>query len=287
MIYGLLAAIGWGTTDFLGAVSGRRMGSLPALAVSQIAGTILASILFLVHGTGFGPVSGLLWFVLANGVIAMTAYALHYRALELGPVAVVSPVGAGYAVVGFTLAVLLLDEHPGPTAILGGLITIAGVVLVSANLPKLLAGLHEKPPGLWWALGSSLGFGVAGLLLGVIARDSNDWVVTLLSTRLALIAAFAPLLWARRRTFHRLREAGAKAYVVATAAGIFDLLGVAAYSAGATKGYLSVVLAASAIFPMIAVALSMIYLRERLVLNQYVGVVAVVGGLLLLALAPG
>ena len=287
MIYGLLAAIGWGSTDFLGAVSGRRMGSLPALAVSQIAGTLLAVVLFVVHGTGFGPVAGLFWIVLANGAIAMTAYALHYRALELGPVAVVSPVGAGYAVVGFTLAVVLLDEHPGPAAIVGGLITIAGVVLVSTNLPAMLAGLHERPPGLWWALGSSLGFGVAGLLLGVIARDSDDWVVTLLSTRLALIVAFIPLLWARRRTFHRLKEAGWKAYLVAAVAGIFDLLGVAAYSAGATKGYLSVVLAASAIFPMIAVALSMVFLRERLVLNQYLGVVAVVGGLLLLALAPG
>ena len=287
MIYGLLAALGWGTTDFLGAVSGRRMGSLPALAVSQVAGTCVALVLFVVHGSGFRPVQGLLWFVVANGLIAMAAYALHYRALELGPVAVVSPVGAGYAVVGFSLAVLLLDEHPGPAAILGGLITIAGVVLVSTNLPLLRAGLHEKPPGLWWAVGSSIGFGVAGLLLGIIARDSDDWVVTLLATRLALIVALAPLLFARRRTFHRLAEAGGKAYLIAAVAGLFDLMGVASYSAGATRGYLSVVLAASAIFPMIAVALSVVYLRERLVLNQYLGVIAVVGGLLLLALAPG
>jgi drug/metabolite transporter (DMT)-like permease len=287
VIYGLLAALGWGTTDFLGAVSGRRMGSLPALATSQIAGTTLAAILFILHGTGLGPLDGLWWFVLANGAIAMTAYALHYRALELGPVAVVSPVGAGYAVVGFSLAVVLLGERPGGLAIVGGLITIAGVVLVSTNLPALRAGLHGKPPGLWWAFGSSLGFGVAGLLLGVIARDSQDWVVTLLSTRLALLAAFAPLLVARRRTFHRLRGAGGKPYLVAAVAGLFDLLGVAAYSAGAGRGYLSVVLAASAIFPMIAVALSIMYLRERLVFNQYVGVVAVVGGLLLLALSPG
>jgi uncharacterized membrane protein len=287
VIYGLLAALGWGTTDFLGAVSGRRMGSLPALAMSQLAGTCVALILFIVHGTGFSPVRGLLWFVVANGLIAMAAYALHYRALELGPVAVVSPVGAGYAVVGFSLAVLLLDEHPGSVAIVGGLITIAGVVLVSTNLPALRAGLHEKPPGLWWAVGSSIGFGVAGLLLGVIARDSDDWVVTLLSTRLALIAALIPLVLARRRTFHRLADAGARAYVTAAVAGLFDLLGVAAYSAGATRGYLSVVLAASAIFPMVAVALSVAFLRERLVLNQYLGVLAVVGGLLLLALAPG
>jgi drug/metabolite transporter (DMT)-like permease len=286
VIFGLLAAIGWGTTDFLGAVSGRRMGSLPALAVSQIAGLVLAVILFAVHGTGFGPVQGLLWFVLANGVIAMTAYALHYRALELGPVAVVSPVGAGYAVVGFTLAVILLGERPGTLAIIGGLITIAGVVLVSTNLPLLRAGLHEKPPGLWWAVGSSIAFGMAGLLLGVIARDSQDWVVTLLATRLALVAAFVPLLVARRHTFDRLGRAGGMAYLLAAVAGIFDLLGVAAYSAGAGRGYLSVVLAASAIFPMIAVALSMVFLHERLVANQYLGVAAVVGGLLLLASTP-
>ena len=287
MIYGLLAALGWGTTDFLGAVSGRRIGSLPALAVSQVAGTLVAVTLFLVHGAGFSPVHGLFVFVVANGLIAMTAYALHYRALELGPVAVVSPIGAGYAVVGFSLAVLLLDEDPGTAAIVGGLITIAGVVLVSTNVPLLRAGLHEKPPGLWWAVGSSIGFGVAGLLLGVIARDSGDWVVTLLSTRLALLLALAPLLYARRRRFHRLADAGPTAYATAAVAGLFDLMGVAAYSAGATHGYLSVVLAASAIFPMIAVALSVAFLRERLVMNQYVGVLAVVGGLLLLALAPG
>jgi drug/metabolite transporter (DMT)-like permease len=285
VIFGLLAALGWGTTDFLGAVSGRRMGSLPALAVSQIAGAALAAILFVVHGAGFGPMRGLLWFVLANGVIAMAAYALHYRALELGPVAVVSPVGAGYAVVGFTLAVVWLHESPGALAVVGGLITIAGVVLVSTNLPALRAGLHEKPPGFWWAVGSSVGFGVAGVLLGVIARDSQDWIVTLLSTRLALLVAFAPLLFARRRTFDRLRIAGASAFLVAAVAGIFDLLGVASYSAGAAQGYLSIVLAASAIFPMVAVALSMIFLGERLVANQYAGIAAVVAGLLLLALS--
>ena len=164
MIFGLLAAIGWGTTDFLGAVSGRRMGSLPALAISQLVGIVGATALFVAHGGGLASMHGLVWFLIANGVIAMIAYSVHYRALELGPVAVVSPVGAGYAVVGFTLAVLLLNEQPGPVAILGGVITIGGVFLVSANLPLLRAGLHERPPGLWWAVGSAVGFGLAGLI---------------------------------------------------------------------------------------------------------------------------
>jgi uncharacterized membrane protein len=285
VIYGLLAAIGWGTTDFLAAVSGRRLGSLPALAVSQLVGIVLATGLFVGSGNGLSSLHGLFWFLVANGLIAMVAYSLHYRALELGPVGVVSPVGAGYAVVGFALAVLLLpNEHPGGLAILGGVITICGVFLVSANLPLLRAGLHERPPGLWWAVGSAVGFGVAGFILGVIAKDSNDWIATLFTTRVVLVLAYIPLLVARRRTFHKVAGATAIAYVAAAAAGAFDLMGVASYSAGATKGFLSVVLAASAVFPAIAVALSVLFLKERLVLNQYVGIAVVIGGLLLLAL---
>jgi uncharacterized membrane protein len=285
VIYGLLAAIGWGTTDFLAAVSGRRLGSLPALAVSQLVGIVLATALFVGSGNGLSSLHGLFWFLVANGLIAMVAYSLHYRALELGPVGVVSPVGAGYAVVGFALAVLLLpNEHPGGLAILGGVITICGVFLVSANLPLLRAGLHERPPGLWWAVGSAVGFGIAGFILGVIAKDSNDWIATLFTTRVVLVLAYLPLLVARRRTFHKMADATAIAYVAAAAAGAFDLMGVASYSAGATKGFLSVVLAASAVFPAIAVALSVLFLKERLVLNQYVGIAVVIGGLLLLAL---
>jgi len=238
-----------------------------------------------VNGQGVASLHGLVWFLIANGVIAMVAYSLHYRALELGPVAVVSPVGAGYAVVGFGLAVLLLpDETPGAVAILGGIVTIVGVFLVSANLPALRAGLHERPPGLWWAVGSAVGFGVAGFILGVIAKDSNDWIATLFTTRVVLVLAYIPLLVARRRTFHKVAGATAIAYVAAAAAGAFDLMGVASYSAGATRGFLSVVLAASAVFPAIAVALSVVFLKERLVVNQYVGIAVVIGGLLLLAL---
>ena len=100
----------------------------------------------------------------------MIAYALHYRALELGPVAVVSPVGAGYAVVGFTLAVLLLDEQPGPVAILGAGSRSAACSSCRPTCRCVRAGLHEQPPGLWWAVGSAVGFGVAGF----IARGDRE-----------------------------------------------------------------------------------------------------------------
>jgi drug/metabolite transporter (DMT)-like permease len=57
------------------------------------------------------------------------------------------------------------------------------------------------------------------------------------------------------------------------------------YSIGASQGLLSVVLIASAVFPLVAVALSVWLLHERPVANQYVGIALVVAGLLVLGLA--
>ena len=47
-------------------------------------------------------------FVALNGAASATAYVTHYRALQLGPVAIVSPIGATYAVVGVALAIVVL-----------------------------------------------------------------------------------------------------------------------------------------------------------------------------------
>ena len=67
--------------------------------------------------------------------------------------------------------------------------------------------------------------------------------------------------------------------------GMSDLLGVVTYSIGSENGYLSIVLAASAVFPMIAVAGSVAFLGERPVPNQYAGVAVVAVGLVMLGLS--
>jgi uncharacterized membrane protein len=71
---------------------------------------------------------------------------------------------------------------------------------------------------------------------------------------------------------------------VALLAGAADILGVVMYSIGAEHGFISIVLTASAVFPLIAVALSIAVFGERLVTNQAVGIALVVAGLLLLGL---
>lgn len=285
MIYGLLAAVGWGLADYSGAIAGRRIGSVPAVVLGQVLSAAFMTALVVATSGDVGTVAPWLELVAANGIVTATAYATHYRALQLGPVAVVSPIGGTYALPAIVLAVVVLGERPSGLALVGAVVTVTGVVLTSTNLRALRAGLRGHAPGLWWAIVSALGFGVAAFLLGVAARELG-WVVGLWASRSAQVLAYVPLVLVRRREFVALRgrpEVGA-GIAVALAAGAADVLGVTTYSIGSELGFISIVVAASAVFPAIAVGLSIVFLRERLVPNQWLGVALVLSGLVLLGL---
>ncbi len=284
MIFGLVAALGWGVADFAGAVSARRLGSLWVVLVAQSASAVVVTGIILAGGHDVGLVRSAIGLLAINGAFSAAAYVTHYRALELGPVAVVSPVGATYALVGVLLATLLLHERPGALTITGGIITIAGVMLTSTDLAKVFSGMHRMPPGLPWALASAIGFGVGGYTLAKLSQDLG-WELGLWGSRCSQLIAFVAvgLLWRRREL--RGRFLAGPALLAAVTVGGSDLLGVLAFSIGAERGFVTPVLIASAVFPLIAVLLSVIYLHERPVANQYAGVVLTVVGLATVGLA--
>jgi uncharacterized membrane protein len=284
VIYGLIAAVGWGLADFLGAVAGRRTGSLPAVIVGQAFSAVFITVVVLATDRSVGALAAVAVLVIVNGIASATAYGTHYRGLELGPVAIVSPIGASYAVVGVLLAIVFLDERPSALALSGIAITVVGVALVSTDVPAFLARIHEPAPGLKWAIVSGITFGIAGFLLGYLVRETGDWAVAMFGSRWAMLAAFLPIALARRKGFGRLRTAGLIGLGLAVVSGAADTLGVVSYSFGAERDSVSIILATSAIFPLIAVGASHVWLHERLVANQYVGIALVVAGLILLGL---
>jgi uncharacterized membrane protein len=285
VIFGLAAALGWGLADYAGAVAGRRVGSLATVVLGQLLSASFMTVVLVATGQDVSRAGSFLGLLALNGVFTAFAYATHYKALELGPVAVVSPIGGAYAVVGIALAITIDGEDPGGLALGGAAVTIAGVVLASTDIPAFRAGVRGGAPGLWWSVVASISFGVAAYLLGTAAQEMG-WVLGLWGSRVAQVTCYLPVIALRRRDFTRLRAGGGArtGIVVALAAGAADILGVTTYSAGAEAGFLSIVLAASAVFPMVAVLLSISFLHERLAANQWVGVVLVVVGLLTLAL---
>jgi drug/metabolite transporter (DMT)-like permease len=281
VIFGLFAALGWGLADFFGALAGRRIGAIGAVMAGQLLSALFMTAVLIATGESLELLGADIWLLVLNGAVGAFAYATHYKALELGPVAVVSPIGAGYAVVGVGLAVVILGERPSPLALTGAGIAVIGVALVSTDLKKFREGIKNHVPGLRWAVAAAIGFGVAGFLLGWISQRAG-WIPGLWGSRVAQVVFFLPLAGAFRRELVHLRP-GAGLWI-ALIAGAADILGVVTYSIGATRGFISIVLAASAVFPLIAITLSIVVFKERVVANQFAGIGMVVGGLLLLGL---
>ena len=113
MIYGLVAALGWGFSDLWAAVSGRRIGSGRTVVIAQIAAMMAASLLVLLVRPDLSGIPEVAPWLVPNAFLGAPAFATLYRGLQLGPIAVVSPVLATYAVVPVLLSVVLLGESLG------------------------------------------------------------------------------------------------------------------------------------------------------------------------------
>jgi drug/metabolite transporter (DMT)-like permease len=132
--FALSAAVGWGLADFLGAMSTRRVGLLLTMCTSLLVGcAILAVTAATPVVTGIHLSGGDAVALAVSGVLGAASYAGFYRALQLGPVSLVSPIFSAYAMVAVLLAVLVGRQTLGPAAAVGVALTIGGVVLASAS----------------------------------------------------------------------------------------------------------------------------------------------------------
>ena len=288
MIYGLAAALGWGLSDLWAAMSGRRIGSGRTVVVAQVAAAVGVTVLVLIARPDLSGIPAVAPWLVPNAFLGAAAFATLYRGLQLGPVAVVSPVLASYAVVPVLLSVVLLGETLGAWEVAGVFVTIAGVVLTSTDPKALRAGTRTKPAGLPWAIASTLLFGVATYVMGWAAKEAGFlpslWFGRLTMTGVVLVAAL--VLWVRSRSTGEARDPVAPSMLrLAVLVGVMELVGTIAYARGAEVGLVSIVTAASATYPLIPVLGGVVLLHERPVPTQYLGIAMVIGGLLLLGVA--
>lgn len=286
MIFGLGAAIGWGLADLFAAFSGRRIGAAATVVLAQVASGLVIGVIVLVSGedlAGLGRVAG--W-LLPVAIVTAVAYLTLYRALELGPIALVSPLLASYAVFPVVLAVILLEESLGGVQLVGVAVTIGGAVLTSADIRAIRAGTREPVPALPWAVASTVLFGIAAYAVAWASQEAgwlpSLWLVRTSTAALFLLGAAVALAIGRRS---RAPALGVRALLLCAALGVVDLTGTMAYSRGAEVGLVSIVSAVSATYPLIPVFGGIALLGERPAPNQYVGVVLVIGGLMLLGTA--
>ena len=283
MIYGLGAAIFWGIADLFAAFSGRRVGVAATVLLSQVGAAVVISVVVLASGHDLDRLDEVAGWLLPIAGVTAVAYVTLYRALELGPIALVSPLLASYAVIPVLLAVIFLDETLGSVEIAGAAVTIGGAVVTCADVRSLRTGTRVPAAALPWALASTVLFGTAAYAVAWSAKRvgwlTSLWLVRTSTALLFVIAAVVAIAVVRPAVRGTLST---RAVALCALLGVADLAGTISYSRGSEVGLVSIVTAVSATYPLIPVFGGIALLDERPAINHYIGVAMVIAGLLLL-----
>jgi drug/metabolite transporter (DMT)-like permease len=215
----------------------------------------------------------------ALGVLGVISVSALYRALALGPIAVVAPVVASYVAITVILAVIFLGERLSAGQLTAAAITFLGVVATSTDARQLRATLGRPVPGVRIGLIAMVGFGVWGAIFAIATRE-HPWPAVIVALRLSSLVIITTYVVLRGIDLRAFRDR--RAMALATSVGILDTVANALFALGVESGYASIAATGTGVYPIIPAVLAIVALRERLAPNQYVGIGVLVAGLVAL-----
>lgn len=266
ILLALVAAVGYGVSDFVGGVAARRVAALRVVLVSYPLSVLLVAALAPLVG-GEVELGSLLWGG-AAGVVAGLAVWWFYLALATGPMSVVSPLTA-VLVAGLPLgAGVAQGERPTALALVGAGIALVAVALVSREAPSALGtALRFTRAVALLTVGSGAAFAAYFVLLAEVDEGTGLW--PLLASR---VAAAAVVLGVAASS-GQLRAPGGSVLRLALLAGVLDVIANVAFLYALQAGLLSLVSVIGALYPAATVLLATVVLGERTGRVQQVGMV--------------
>ncbi len=255
ILFGLGAALAWGTSDFLGGRFTTRYPVLTVGLVSQATGFVLIALvaLFIRPEIQAEP---LMWGVAAGLFTSFGGMAL-YQGLATGDSAVVAPLSACGAIVPVAFA---FASGEAPSGIQTGGIGLAFVGVIVCSVPREgvhFASSHHLRP-MAYGLGAAIGFGLFFVFVDQGASTDDGSVVVLLAARFAgmVLAGTAALAFgAARWPGGDLPKLAATGAIEISANGLFAL--------ATNRGNVAVASVLAALYPLQTLILSRFFTDER------------------------
>ncbi|WP_137990681.1 DMT family transporter [Streptomyces vilmorinianum] len=282
-LFALATALLWGLADFGGGLLTRRMPALTVVVVSQMLAVVVLGAI--VVGTGAWSEAGSeLWYAVAAGVVGPVAMLCFYKALALGPMGVVSPLGSLGVVVPVSVG-LLVGDRPGLLQFAGIGVAVVGVVL--AGGPEL-RGAPVQRQAVLLTLVAALGFGSVMALIAEASTTLTGLFLALFVQRVTNVAVGGGALYVSvKRGGRALPEAGGMEVVRSALpalafVGLADVAANGTYSIAAQNGPVAVAAVLASLYPVVTALAARGVLKERLRAVQAAGAgLALVGTVLL------
>jgi drug/metabolite transporter (DMT)-like permease len=271
----LLASLAWGVGDFIGGSKSRVLPVLVVIVCSQVVGFAwIAVIAAIAHEPA--PGSREAAFAALSAVAGTAGLACFFRAMAIGKMSLVVPIAATAGVVPVVVGIATGDR-PSAVQLVGMLVALGGAVLASREPDEAGRAGTKLAAGVLLAALSAFLWGWFFLALDVASDGGAVWASLInRMTSLALLLVAAAIV--------RPRLTAARPHMVALAvAGTLDVSANLLFAAATTKGLVSLVSVAGSLYPVVTVLLARLVLKERVHRVQEVGVVAALGGVMLIA----
>ncbi len=261
----LLAAIGYGTADFVGGTGARRAPSMSIVFMGQLTGgAAMLTVGFAAPGTPTLAHAG--WALLAGlGSAAGSIYLM--RGLSRGRMAVVAPTSAVGAAVLPVLAGLASGDRPAIPVWIGLVLALPGIWLVSRQVPEGTQSATVSRGAVVDGLLGGLGFGVLFVALGQIPESAGTLPLALNQLTGGLVAVVvATVMGQQWRPSSRAAGWG-------MTSGLLGVCGSLAFVEASHLADLGVVAVLASLYPAVTVLLARAVLSERLGAEQRFGLV--------------
>ena len=134
LLFALGSALFAGLTAILGKIGVTGINSNLATLIRTVVILLFATSIVAVRGEwhGLATVSGkTAGFLVLSGLATGCSWLLYFRALQLAPASKVAPIDKLSVVVAIVLGITLLAEPISPKLVAGGLLIVAGTVLIA------------------------------------------------------------------------------------------------------------------------------------------------------------
>lgn len=255
VLLGMIAAVCYGTSDFIAGVGGRRGQPSAVTLIAQPFG-LLAAVIALLALSAHSPSTAALWWGALSGVGSGAGTIALYRGLATAQMSIVAPLSAVLAAALPALAGLLLGERLSIVAWVGIGVALPAVLLVSLHPGT---GHGSRRAGIGYGLCAGVGFAVLFIALARAGTHAGAWplipgqvvaVVIVIGVGMGSALRPGPADWA---------TSWRHGVVAGVLAGLANLV----YLAATGQGQLAIVAVLTALYPVITVLLARIFERER------------------------
>jgi drug/metabolite transporter (DMT)-like permease len=279
--------LSWGGADFAARFASRRVGAYRTLFFMQFFGFVALSVYLKFRGGSFhGIAPGWHPWALAAlaGVINMVASLSLYYSFQIGVMSIVAPVSSAYPALTVTLAIMSGERITALRGV-GLAVTLIGVILAATTLTPSTGDSAKESAhlakGVGWAILAGLGFGVLFWFLGfyvvpAVGPAISVWVIRL--------TCFSVLAVAAVPTRQSLKLPSGSVWWLLAAIGFLDTAAFVANNAGLHTGQVSVVSVLASLYGAVTVLLAWIVLREKLERSQWLGILLIFVGIVLVSI---